>query len=111
MSFTEIITSCAYYLLAGAIAFFVALCFDFLKSQPPEHYKKVLDAIVCACMSFAICGYTSTHFDFLSNLDCLFVSVGIGAIGAGRVTEIVLQLASRKLKVSISRDIDDEQKD
>jgi len=102
--FKDILNDCSYYLISAGITFFVSLCYDFLKDEPPEHFKKILEAVVCGFMSFAICGYTSTHCDWLSEFDCLFVSVGIGVIGAGRVSEIALQLIARKLNVTVNND-------
>lgn len=101
MSLSEIFASCAYYIASAVIAFFVALCFDFLKSEPPENYKKLLEAVVCGFMSFAICGYSSSHFEWLSQLDCLFLGVGIGVLGAGRVSELALQVVSKKFNITV----------
>ena len=72
-----------YYLAAGLIACIVALCFDILKGQPPENYKKCIEAVLCGCIAFALCGWVQSHYSSITKSDCLYLAVGIGAIGAG----------------------------
>lgn len=89
-----------YYLAAGIIACIVALCFDILKGHPPENYKKCIEAVLCGCIAFALCGWVQSHYSSITKSDCLYLAVGIGAIGAGRITEITLKLVLKRFNLN-----------
>lgn len=94
------------FIAAGFVACLVAITFDFLKGQPPGTAKKILEGVLCGFIAFAICGYGSKHFDWIEHSDSLYLAVGIGAIGAGRVTDIAIKLVCRKLNLKIGDDND-----
>lgn len=86
-------------LTAATIAMLVAFLRGTLANKPPTVLLRLCDAIICGFGAMAITTLIRNHLGSYTVGDSIAIAFGMGYLGAGKISEMALKLAKKKLKI------------
>lgn len=86
------------HLTAAVIAIAVAFFRSTLANVPPTWRLRAFDALICGACCIALSIITKNHLtDYYMVGDSVAIAFCVGFLGAGKVSDIAIELAKKKL--------------
>lgn len=86
-------------LTAAVVAALVAFLRGTLANQPPTIPLRLCDALICGIGAMAVVIIIRNHVTAYTVGDSIAIAFGMGYLGAGRISEMAVRLAKKKLKL------------
>ncbi len=90
-------------LTAACIATLVAFLRGTLAHYPPTFWLRICDALICGVGALAVAIMIKNHVSSYSAGDSIAIAFGIGYLGAGKVTDLAVAFARKKLNIEEPR--------
>ncbi len=84
---------------AALVAALVAFLRGTLANQPPTVSLRLCDALICGLGAMAVVIIIRNHVPSYTTGDSIAIAFGMGYLGAGRISEMAVKLAKKKLKI------------
>lgn len=91
-------------LTAACIATLVAFLRGTLAHYPPTFWLRICDALICGVGALAVAIMIKNHVTYYSAGDSIAIAFGIGYLGAGKVTDLALSFAKKRLNIGDPHD-------
>ena len=91
------------YLTAAGVATLVAFLRGTLTHYPPSLWLRVCDSLICGFGAVAVAIMIKNHVSSYSAGDSIAIAFGIGYLGAGKVTDLAVAFARKKLNIEEPR--------
>ena len=90
-------------LTAACIATLVAFLRGTHAHYPPTFWLRICDALICGVGALAVAIMIKNHVSSYSAGDSIAIAFGIGYLGAGKVTDLAVAFARKKLNIEEPR--------
>ena len=90
-------------LTAACIATLGAFLRGTLAHYPPTFWLRICDALICGVGALAVAIMIKNHVSSYSAGDSIAIAFGIGYLGAGKVTDLAVAFARKKLNIEEPR--------
>ena len=84
---------------AAVVAMLVAFLRGTLANQPPTVALRLCDALICGFGAMAVIIVIQNHVASYTVGDSIAIAFGMGYLGAGKVSELAVKLAKKKLNI------------
>lgn len=90
-------------LTAAGVATLVAFLRGTLAHYPPSFWLRICDALICGVGALAVAIMIKNHVTYYTAGDSIAIAFGIGYLGAGKVTDLAVAFARKKLNIEEPR--------